>query len=650
MLIEEEEGGRQAVDEAAGEIAFGFELFFGHFAGGDVADRTDHAHHATLLVAVSEAAGKHPVETAVLVGDAIFGFEMIGFAAQVGDHIVVVARPIVRVKELEPLGAGGAQGVAVEAEKGQQACRQIQVAAVRIPVPQAFVGAALGENVAFLGVAQLCFGFEEGGPVLDDADAAANCAGHVVFRCDADGQDVYVGRYGRDEGAVVGAALSRQGTLEDGQDGFVAEDVQVDALEALGGGLQDFGQAAIAVADQEIGGVMEDADRRVFNERPIVRLLGGQGVSLEAFFGAIVDHQYAAEGVAAVVGRHANRGTTIGDRVRCAIAVDQQAGPGRVGDGFSGGFVNNAQYRGQGLAAGFVLAPAGERFGYRIHQRDAVLEVGGDDGFADAAQGDAEVLARGAFGGLVGGGTDDGLERAVRVAQQGHRVANPQRAGTGRVETVFVGDFDRIAAGCAECFADAGPDAAQVFGRGAAREVLPSARRAQHFGGGAEPLRGTGRDVVVTFVGRVEAVQQVLVLLQRLFEMAFGFRSGGFVHGTRCFGCADEGQGRRGSRSGCAAYQEKDEQAGEGDQHAAHGLAQQRRGGVVVAPHCGKAVGADDQGCCRERIEQRRPDGPAGWRARKAGGGMLRDLCRVGPVARFEGHRGSPVGERAITV
>ena len=38
VLVEQEEGRRQAVDEAAGEVALGLQLLFGPLAGGDVAD------------------------------------------------------------------------------------------------------------------------------------------------------------------------------------------------------------------------------------------------------------------------------------------------------------------------------------------------------------------------------------------------------------------------------------------------------------------------------------------------------------------------------------------------------------------------------------------------------------------------------------
>jgi hypothetical protein len=64
------------------------------------------------------------------------------------------------VDQLEPLGAGGARVSLCKPEQGQQAGREIEMAGLGIPVPETFIGAPLGEYVAFAGVAQLLFRLE----------------------------------------------------------------------------------------------------------------------------------------------------------------------------------------------------------------------------------------------------------------------------------------------------------------------------------------------------------------------------------------------------------------------------------------------------------------------------------------------------------
>ncbi len=178
------------------KIPLGLQLFLGALAGRDVADRPDDAHRAAAGVPVGEAPGEHPVEAAVLVGHPVFGLEMRRLAAQVGDHVGPVARAVVRVDELQPLGAGGPHGLAVQAQQRQQAGREVEQLGVRVPVPEALVGAGLGQHVALPGLPPLFVGDREGRAVLDDADPAVDVAGHVPLGGRVDRQQVRLRRQG----------------------------------------------------------------------------------------------------------------------------------------------------------------------------------------------------------------------------------------------------------------------------------------------------------------------------------------------------------------------------------------------------------------------------------------------------------------------
>ena len=52
----------------------------------------------------------------------------------------------------------------------------------------------------------------------------------------------------------------------------------------------------------------------------------------------------------------------------------------------TGMFIDNAEHFGDVFAPGFRLRPAGQPFGHRVHEPDASMFVGGDDGVADAVQ------------------------------------------------------------------------------------------------------------------------------------------------------------------------------------------------------------------------------------------------------------------------
>ena len=321
----------------------------------------------------------------------------------------------------------------MQPEQGQQAGRQIQQLGVRVPVPQAFVGAALGEHVALLGVPPLLVGALEGGAVFDDADAAVDLAGCVPLGCHVDRQQVHLRRQGEGEGPVVGAALAAEGALQDRQDAHVVQGVEIETLDRLRRGAEDLGQPLVAVGDPQVGAEMEDAHRRVLDQRPVARLRA-RGAALGRTVGGFApdDQHHPGLGLPRCAG---DVGTAHRDRVASSLAVDElHRGP--VGRGFirpggretqrlAGQVADHRKDMGEALAAGLEAGPAGEGFGERVHQGDQALPVADDDGVADVAQGDFEAAAAGVAaagrrrGRPIGGGGGRCVQGAVHRSASG---------------------------------------------------------------------------------------------------------------------------------------------------------------------------------------------------------------------------------------
>ena len=55
--------------------------------------------------------------------------------------------------------------------------------------------------------------------------------------------------------------------------------------------------------------------------------------------------------------------------------------------------VDDPEYGVERLTCGILQQPAGQRFGHAVHIRDAAVDVGGDDGVANAAQRHAQQFA-----------------------------------------------------------------------------------------------------------------------------------------------------------------------------------------------------------------------------------------------------------------
>jgi len=128
--------------------------------------------------------------------------------------------------------------------------------------------------------------------------------------------------------------------------------------------------------------------------RQLVR--GQQRVLAGAPLGHIAEHQHHANELALAV---ADGRAAVVDGHLAAVAPQQHRVVGQPGHpplaqharhrAFHLGpraLVDDAEHLADGLAHGLGLRPAGEGLGHRVHEEDAALVVGGDDGIADALQ------------------------------------------------------------------------------------------------------------------------------------------------------------------------------------------------------------------------------------------------------------------------
>ena len=154
-------GEQGAVGEAGEPVVEGVveELVFDALAQVDVADRAGHPHRAAGVgIMDRHAAGEDPAVGAVGVEDAVFDGELGGFALEVGDHAQPEGFAVFGVEAGVERLAVVEHGAGRDAEDFGKARGEVGLVAHDVPVPQAVVGGAGGQGVAFFAVGELAGG------------------------------------------------------------------------------------------------------------------------------------------------------------------------------------------------------------------------------------------------------------------------------------------------------------------------------------------------------------------------------------------------------------------------------------------------------------------------------------------------------------
>src|SRR5205814_1608123 len=112
---------------------------------------------AALGIAHRKPARQHPAIGPILVAHAVLVLEVRGGALADGEDAGLHALEVVGVHAPQPLLGRRADLLLREAEDGLPARREIDDARAQVPVPEAVVGAADGQRVALLALAQRLF-------------------------------------------------------------------------------------------------------------------------------------------------------------------------------------------------------------------------------------------------------------------------------------------------------------------------------------------------------------------------------------------------------------------------------------------------------------------------------------------------------------
>src|SRR5450756_1642883 len=114
------------------------------------------------------------------------------------------------------------------------------------------------------------------GQVHDDPDAAAYPLRRVEQRCRADRDPLFVAARAQTELSFVGAELSVQRRLGDGNEVRLVQVAHVGANDALFGGAQEFGEPCIASRDPQAGVEEKQRGRRLLEDGPVALLRDSQ--------------------------------------------------------------------------------------------------------------------------------------------------------------------------------------------------------------------------------------------------------------------------------------------------------------------------------------------------------------------------------------
>jgi hypothetical protein len=299
--------------------------------------------------------------------------------------------------------------------------------------------------------------------------------------------------------------------------------------ERLAGDVGDASELGVGLAEQladliHLVGVARDVDEVGEAFEGIVDFVGDggghasgggeffrthEGSFGEAALGDVAEDEDDADHVAFAV---ADGSAAVVDADLLAVFGDEEGVVGEADDGAetadlihrifndgSGLLVEDAEDIVEGETSGFAFGPAGELLGYEVHEGDVAVGVAGDDGIADAAEGDVEPLL--ARIGLFGAELD---LPDLRVIEAGELVEEfsglpGDEGGDGESEGDEREDADAVCS-------IGGDDAAGAEGLFGSEEIVRLAPEAVHALLAGEHVRfyfggsGRGRDLAMGFL------------------------------------------------------------------------------------------------------------------------------------------------------
>ncbi len=229
----------------------------------------------------------------------------------------------------------------------------------------------------------------------------------IVFLVDvADEFDGDVAAVAIEEGEIL---VANAAEFHEGDHcGFIFGDITEDAdlpeflTDEIGEGVtEEVEDEAIGIDDfSGIGIEDEDAVVSGFEETAVADFGGFEETFGCASFGDVVEDHDDADDFAAIVvdGSGAVVDAAFGLVVRDEDGVVGEADDSAAANGFDDGafndlagfFVDDVEDGGEGFADGLIGGPSGHDFGRGVHVGDVGVGVGGDDGVADAGEGDLE--------------------------------------------------------------------------------------------------------------------------------------------------------------------------------------------------------------------------------------------------------------------
>src|SRR5262249_45872470 len=148
QAVHEERAVRQAGEQVVEGVVD--ELLLERAVAGDVGHRAREARGLAEPVPHREPAAEHVAPALLAVADAVLALEVRGQALEVGHDLHAQAVAVLGVDAVEPLGGPPADRLLGLPEHLLPARRQIDLAPLEVPVPEAVVRPPRGERVALL--------------------------------------------------------------------------------------------------------------------------------------------------------------------------------------------------------------------------------------------------------------------------------------------------------------------------------------------------------------------------------------------------------------------------------------------------------------------------------------------------------------------
>lgn len=122
----------------------------GTLLAGDVRLRAGQAQRAPALVSHGQPPALHPAHAVVCMGDAIEAVELLGPPPEGIFDSLAQARDVLGMDAVEPVLDAGADLAVAQAQHRLPARREVELARLEVPIPQAVVGGARRQRVALL--------------------------------------------------------------------------------------------------------------------------------------------------------------------------------------------------------------------------------------------------------------------------------------------------------------------------------------------------------------------------------------------------------------------------------------------------------------------------------------------------------------------